>query len=311
MEIRDVDELAVLLDSCISRVKWRLRPSAKRRLETDILALCSGLRAVVMVDYGGRMPVLQDHLCGLICLMRKESSMLLHLRIMVIEDMIYIVHVAGLTELSNLSLQQQLHFVDLEVDPPQLLQTSLMYSQSEFRRVQQLFSSIFSSDAVVDPSHNATPPSIMPKSELIEYKAVNVTCVADSAASQQFEIFDLSNCLRDTQITIPSLNGWLLGYPVVYLFRKENAANAMYNLSTKYLHIYKIIISRQRMPNRKDSEEELMSFSVPYALSLAGDKEFWAEAFLARLQAKLEACKQVWSRIRLEVTECHPQAIVL
>lgn len=34
MELRDCEELLKVLDSCLSRIKWRLRPLARRRLET-------------------------------------------------------------------------------------------------------------------------------------------------------------------------------------------------------------------------------------------------------------------------------------
>lgn len=37
---------------------------------------------------------------------------------------------------------------------------------------------------------------------------------------------------------------WLLGYPVVYLFGKEHIDRAIYNLSTKSLHIFQIFICR-------------------------------------------------------------------
>lgn len=37
---------------------------------------------------------------------------------------------------------------------------------------------------------------------------------------------------------------WLLGYPVVYLFGKNQIADAIYNLSTKSLHIFQMFISR-------------------------------------------------------------------
>jgi len=45
------------------------------------------------------------------------------LRVMVIEDMIYIVHAKGLAEhaLSSLNSQQNLLFVDLQHDPPKVL----------------------------------------------------------------------------------------------------------------------------------------------------------------------------------------------
>ncbi|KAL0918871.1 hypothetical protein M5K25_010917 [Dendrobium thyrsiflorum] len=271
MDIRDAEEILSLLDACISIIKWRLRPSAKRRLETgstphasrlfisiflqylhplfgffshyvsvgfnftelahnpipDVLALCTRLRAVVMVDYGGKMPELQDHLCALMSSMHKERlfsqqimegskltvfllqecTLLLPLRIMVIEDMIYMVHVEGIAELSNLSLQQQLHFVDLEVDPPQLLlQTNQTPSMSEFVSLQKLFSSIFPCDAVVDTIHVATPLSVNPRVEVSEYNN-NVVSIADTATSQPCGIFDLTSFLKDTQITIPGLNG--------------------------------------------------------------------------------------------------------
>ncbi|KAF5949537.1 hypothetical protein HYC85_011530 [Camellia sinensis] len=55
----------------------------------------------------------------------------------------------------------------------------------------------------------------------------------------------------------------------------------------------------------------LNSFSVPYDLSLEGSSEPWAVAFLARVQAKWERCKQVWGSLHMEVNGCYPQAIVL
>lgn len=48
---------------------WEIRLS-------DVLALCTRLRAVVMIDYGGKMPELQDHLCALISFMRKVSLLM-------------------------------------------------------------------------------------------------------------------------------------------------------------------------------------------------------------------------------------------
>ncbi|PKA55790.1 hypothetical protein AXF42_Ash012082 [Apostasia shenzhenica] len=247
MELQDVEEIFDLLDSCILRIKWRLRPSSKRRLGTDFLALCTGLRAVVMVDYGGKMPELQDRLCDLLSLMCKECAILLSLRILVIDDMIYIIHSEGHTELSNLSLEQRLLFVDLEVDPPQLLlPTNQTMAVSEFLSVQKLFLSLFPDDAFPNPLHRASSPAMVPEAELSVCKATNVARIADPAAHHSCEIIDLTSCLRDAQITIPALNGWLLGYPVVYLFRKEHATDAVYNLSTKNLHIYRIIICRLR-----------------------------------------------------------------
>lgn len=282
MEIEpiNVDETPNQLDSCLSRIRWRLRSTSKRRLQTDILALCTKLRPVVMIDYGGKMPELQANLCALLSLMKKESTNFLPLRVMVIEDMIYIVHMIELSEytLATLSLQIQIQFIDLERDPPRMvLQSDENPVVSELLAIQKIFSDEFPTD-------------------------IN--------QGQIPEIIDLSEAVKESQITLPTINGWLLGYPVVYLFSKDNAADATCNLSTKSLHIYQIIISRNLKSGIKTSEE-LTSFTVPCDLSLGEDKEPWAEVFFARLMEKFEACRHVWTDMKMEVNQCYPQSIVL
>lgn len=58
----------------------------------------------------------------------QESSIFKHLRVMVIDDMIYLIHVEELAELvkSTLNSEVELHFVDIEQDPPKVL-NALMY----------------------------------------------------------------------------------------------------------------------------------------------------------------------------------------
>lgn len=299
MEIGDAEEMLRLLDSSISTMKWKLRSSSKRRLKTDILALCTGLRAVIMVDYGGKMPELQDNLYDLLRLMRKEFSILIPLKVMVIEDMIYIVHSKGLAEhaLRSLSLQPQLLFVDVEQDPPKMLLDKENIVVLELLAIQKLFSSKFSADDV--------------NAESSECKAVDPSSVSEHTASQPFEIIDLSSTVESTQLTLPTLNGWLLGYPVVYLFRKDNAADSLYNLSVKSLNMYKIIVRRKQIPGRESFDEELMSFTVPCDLSLRMEKEPWAEAFLSSMLVRFERCRQVWADMRMEAYEFHSQSVVL
>ena len=52
----------------------------------------------------------------------QQSPIFEHLKVMVIEDMIYLIHVKGLSEYvrSSLSLEVPLLFVDLEPDPPKV-----------------------------------------------------------------------------------------------------------------------------------------------------------------------------------------------
>ncbi|KAL7617712.1 hypothetical protein Lser_V15G02938 [Lactuca serriola] len=281
MEV-DISEVLRVLDFSLSRTNWRLRASSKRRLETDILALCTGMRPVIMIDYGGKMPELRERLCSFLKLNKEESSIFENLRVMVIEDMIYLIHVKAIADFmkSTINKDVKLHFVDLEHDPPKMIpevETSSIGAQ--FISLQKLFSSFFSTDVITN--------------------------------NDVSDFIDLTHFMQDTLITLPTLNGWLLGYPVVYIFGKDHIEDAVYNLSTKSLHLFNIFVQRNSSSSKKPSEEELMSFSVPYDLSIDGDNEVWAEVFLVGMRAKWEECKNVWGSLRMEVSATYPQAIAL
>ncbi|KAK1379313.1 putative Calmodulin [Heracleum sosnowskyi] len=272
----------------LSSMKWRLRPSSKRRLQTDILALCSRMRGVIMLDYGGKMPELKDQLCALIRLCHKESSIFKHLRVMVIDDMIYLIHVEGLAELvkSTLNSEVELHFVDIEQDPPKMITKAENSSiGKELIAVQELFALAFPNDAA--------------DRDYLQCQTTDTLTTSESSTNTS-EFIDLSSCMQDTLVTVPTLNGWLLGYPVVYLFSRERISDAIYNLSTQSLHIYRILVTRNETSMKESRQEELMSFSVPYDLSVEGSEEAWATTFMAAMQAKLEESRQFWGSMKLE-----------
>ncbi|XP_023638384.1 uncharacterized protein LOC17886253 isoform X2 [Capsella rubella] len=267
MEVPSSEELLQFMSSCLTQIKWRLKAASKRRLEIDVLALCTGMRPVVMIDYGGKMPELQDRLLSLLELVQEGLPVFKDLKVMVIEDMIYLINVRRLPKFmveqskdSNLGMQ--------------------------LRSIQKLFSSTF-------PLENSN----------------NDTTTANS--SQSSLCIDLSCCLQDTKVTIPTLNGWLLDYPVVYLFGTDHIEEAIYNLSTKSLRIFKVLVCRNGTTEKDSHLEELTSFSVPYDLSTEGSKEVWAETFLEKMSSRWEECKHVWRSLDLQVSECYPQAIVL
>lgn len=294
-------EVLRVLESSLSRTNWRLRASSRRRLETDILALCTGMRPVIMIDYGGKMPELRERLCAFLKINQEESSIFENLRIMVIEDMIYLIHVKGLADLIKLTINKELelHFVDLEQDPPKMM-VDIEGSSigAQFISLQKMFSSVFCTDEV------ANDVSECSKDSTSNDKSCRVTY-------QPSEFIDLSHFMQDTLVTVPTLNGWLLGYPVVYIFGKDHIEDAVYNLSTKSLHLFNVFVRRNSSSSKKPPQEELMSFSVPYELSIDGDNEVWAEAFLVRIRAKWEECKNVWGSLRMEVSATYPQAIAL
>ncbi|XP_019165623.1 PREDICTED: uncharacterized protein LOC109161605 [Ipomoea nil] len=296
----EAEEIVRVLESSLSQIKWRLKLSSKRRLETDILALCTEMRPVVMVDYGGKMPELQERLCAFLKHCRNESSAFEFLQVMVIEDMIYLIHLRAFEEFvkSSLNLEREFLFIDLEHDPPKMI-TRAEESPAivELVLAQKLFSSHFS-EGKINSNH-------------LGHCSTDFTANNKPTSSQSSDFIDLSNCIKETEVTIPTLNGWLLGYPVVYLFGKDHIEDAIYNLSTKSLHLFQILVCRNGAHNDRSQsqKEELLSFSVPYELSLEGSDEPWAQAFLAHMQAGLKKCDQVWSSLRMEVVGCYPQAI--
>lgn len=304
MEVGVLEEILRVFESSISQIKWRLKPPSKRRLETDILALCTETRPVIMVDYGGKMPELQERLCAFLKHCKKESSVFEHLRVMVIEDMIYLIQVRALADFvkSSLNLEIEMLFVDLEKDPPKMItQVEKSSAALELLSAQKLFASVFSADGLnSDPLPNHG----------IDLTANAGSSLSEPVTSASSELIDLSCCLQTCQVTVPTLNGWLLGYPVVYLFGKEHIDRAIYNLSTKSLHIFQIFIGRGHASS-KGSRQELMSFTVPFDLSSEGSNEPWAKAFLARMLGRWERCKHFWGSLQMEVSGCYPQAIVL
>ncbi|XP_024984334.1 uncharacterized protein LOC112520266 isoform X2 [Cynara cardunculus var. scolymus] len=299
MEAVDMLEAMRVLDSSLSRINWRLRASSRRRLETDILALCTGMRPVIMIDYGGKMPELRERLCAFLKLTQEESSIFENLRVMVIEDMIYLIHIRGLADLIKLTInkEQEVHFIDLERDPPKIITEIERCSiGAQFVSLQKLFSSVFcANDDVLGCGRGSTSNAESSDCQL-------------PVSPQPSDFIDLSHFMQDTLVTVPTLNGWLLGYPVVYIFGKDHIEDAVYNLSTKSLHLFNIFVCSS---SGKRPQEELMSFSVPYDLSIDGEDEPWAEAFLVRVKAKWEGCKHVWGSLKMEVSSTYPQAIAL
>ncbi|XP_043696200.1 uncharacterized protein LOC122646674 [Telopea speciosissima] len=305
MEVSELDDALKVVHSSVSQIKWKLKPAAKRRLDIDILALCTGLRPVVMIDYGGKMPELQERLCTVFQLSQKESLVLQPLRVMVIEDMIYLIHVGGLAEFveSSLNSEIKIHFVDLQQDPPKMvIQTEQNLVATELKEIQKFFLSVFSVDG--------TNKDLLPCAREV-HPVDGKSPVGGVIASQCSEFIDLSDCMQDTHVTVPTLNGWLLGYPVVYLFDRDHIADAIYNLSTKSLRLFKVSVCRNGISGKGSHQEELMSFSVPYDLSMGGKNESWADDFLAHLLMKFEKCKHAWRDLQMDVSECYPQAIVL
>ncbi|KAL6532136.1 hypothetical protein OROGR_014106 [Orobanche gracilis] len=227
-----------------------------------------------------------------------ESSFFELLHVMVIDDMVYLIQVRALADFikSSLSMETALLFLDLENDPPKMMtQADKSSEMMQLLSAQKLLSSAFHADRII--------------SNLLQRHDI---CTTSSSIGESQKLVDLSCCLQESHVTIPTLNGWLLGYPVIYLFGKDHIEQAVYNLSTKCLHIYQIYVNRVNSSSKGCRKEELMSFTVPYELSMEGSNEPWAESFLAQMRVRWENnCKHVWESLHMEVIGSYPQPIAL
>ncbi|CAN6167640.1 unnamed protein product [Urochloa humidicola] len=301
-----------VVEACAVRIRWRLRPGSKRRLLNDILFLCTGLRPVVLMDYGGTMPQLQENLCSLLHHARQETSILNPLRVMVINDMLYLIHVKGLAEHASPKArsQHQLAFVDLEKSCCKLLiDIETNDTVLELVSIQERFSAKYPVDTAVDM--HVTRPGITKEMSGVPERTIDAECTENHVDNRTLLVVDLSAFLETAQIALPSLNGWLLGYPVTYLFRNGSADAATQNLSKHSLHIYRVYVCGSCQSGAKQSEEELMSFSVPCCVSMKRDEEPWAKSFIARMSEKLRRCNQVWASMRLEIEVFQSQSQVI
>ncbi|XP_015696548.2 uncharacterized protein LOC102722423 isoform X2 [Oryza brachyantha] len=277
----EYEEMLRVVEACAARIRWRLRPQSKRRLLNDIMFLCTRLRPVVLMDYGGTMPELQENLCSLLHHARQETSILSPLRVMVIKDMLYLIHAKGLAEHAspNARSQHQLAFVDLGKS-----YTEENDNVHEFVSIQDLFSAKFPVDAALEIPEGTT----------------DTDCSGSCTADRISLVIDLTASI-ESALALPSLNGWLLGYPVIYLFCNGSAEIATQNLSKHSLHIYRIYAVRHRPSAAKQSEQELMSFSVPIDMSTKRDEEPWAKSFLCYMNEKIKQCNHVWASIWMEI----------
>ncbi|WVZ65558.1 hypothetical protein U9M48_014900 [Paspalum notatum var. saurae] len=238
----------------------------------------------------------------------QETSILNPLRVMVISDMLYLIHVKGLAEHAspNTRSQQQLAFVDLEKSCCKLLTTiEANDTVLELLSIQDQFSAKFP----VDPP--AVQPGITKQMSGLPERTIDAECTDNHIDDRTLFVVDLSAFLETSQISLPSLNGWLLGYPVTYLFHNGSAETAVQNLSKHYLHIYRVYVCRSYQSGAKQLEEELMSFSVPCGVSMKRDEEPWAKSFIARMNEKLRQCNQVWASMRLEVEVFQSQSQII
>uniref|UniRef100_R7W8B7 Uncharacterized protein n=1 Tax=Aegilops tauschii TaxID=37682 RepID=R7W8B7_AEGTA len=171
----------------------------------------------------------------------------------------------------------------------------------ELLSIQDRFAATFPLEADVEPE------TTQQKSRLPE-RATDVERTGISIPDTTSLVVDLSAFLEGTQMALPSLNG-------IYVVRFglfHEYASCRYSRKNFLLALILVIsYCRNRHSDSKQSEEELLSFSVPCDISMKREEEPWAKSFLARVNGKLERCSQVWASVRLEIEVFQSQSGVI
>ena len=93
---------------------------------------------------------------------------------------------------------------------------------------------------------------------------------SSTTASRIPPVLYLDGILKSQALTMPTVNGWLLGYPVTYVVPDEDAATRIQRiLSCSTLLVYSIFIMDGEHALKQDNDDRwvLSSFSIPASLT--------------------------------------------
>ncbi|KAI5062094.1 hypothetical protein GOP47_0022633 [Adiantum capillus-veneris] len=243
-----------------------------------------------MVDYALGVRNLQDQLCRLLDLLAPEVVLISCLKVMRFDDVVYLIHVENLTALMNGSLNRsvQLEFIVLDDTVARFaLSSEKDEALNEFASFTTFFLSKVSN---VSESTSGHPSSS--------------TC----------GLIDLGSSELWCEAALPTLNGWILGYPVIYYFKKENVSKAVRTLSVSALLQFKILIQSSVAFQTSEVQGQkgifamhsLTSFTMPSELNSERVAEEWASS----LQEKVKNSR-FWRSLELQVVSQICPTVVL
>jgi len=301
-------EEAARLVGAVQAAASRCRPAKRvwEHLARDVLALLGGLRPCFMIDYAVLPPEFLD---ALVAALRRESpDPAADLHVLEIDGCFYPCKLAALLA----ALEAQLSARFAEFPALVVLSTEPAVASTELRaqlaaRLAPLAGAL---RAALDRGAGHTLEGRQPCGGgwLIRVEDALGRSLTDPAG------------LRAADPLLPTINGWLLQYPVVYVVTPENASSAAAALSSAGLALFEM-----RMPCAAVSwggagrggmdgsqPDVLYGYSAPAALAdaVAAHDELGA---LRRRLADSEGSGGcgVWGQPRLEVTARPPGPVAL
>lgn len=131
---------------------------------------------------------------------------------------------------------------------------------------------------------------------------------------EERHIWDLDSIVNSSELPLPTINGWMLGYPIVYHFSKDKGQEAAATLSSNQLNRFCVFlqcnalaITENVLGQRGEDQNLLLSFTCPSPLSSRESKEEWVQIWF-NSQTKIS---QVWESPHLSCTLQPMQSIAL
>eukprot|EP00850_Spirogloea_muscicola_P011429 SM000071S21053 [mRNA] locus=s71:186908:189065:+ [translate_table: standard] len=245
-----------------------------RRLAYDLLCLCSGMRATVMLDY---MCIHPSQLAAVLANLFQRIRISLSLGVMYMGGCSYVYHEKNLLSTGQATLDG-LHFT-----------TNFVVLTAQGAKF-------------ADPEQHK-----FIHEQLVHFLAHLSSSLSDMPAQGggvAGQYLDLEGYCQEGQLLLPTLNGWLLGYPVVYYFRKQQE-DAVTGLSYVNLLQLKLMLPSKLLrsgpvltKNDADSVDLdiLLSFTVPSALCPAGSDSPWARFLLTEYCNRQGKTAQLWDK---------------
>eukprot|EP00850_Spirogloea_muscicola_P008533 SM000045S16278 [mRNA] locus=s45:614056:617886:+ [translate_table: standard] len=212
-----------------------------RRLAYDLLCLCSGMRATVMLDY---MCIKPSQLAVLLADLFQRIRISLSLGVMYMGACSYVYHYKNLLSTGQATLDGlafTTNFVVLTAEGAKVSTRTQSPVLLLLQSADGTISSIPRSQQFADPEQHD-----FIHEQLVHFLA-HMSSSFDDMPAQAGRIagqyLDLEGYCQEGQLPLPTLNGWLLGYPVVYYFKKQQE-DAVTGLSYVNLLQLKLMLPR-------------------------------------------------------------------
>jgi Domain of unknown function (DUF4504) len=270
-----------ILKSDFPKDTYRRLASASGNLLQDISAVVSGLRPSFLLDYLVIEPIyLTSVVRTVLALFPRELAKQQGLCILTLDDCCLITNLKPFQEGHT---PQHPLFIEFDTNAQGAGMTARWASEEEQTAMQ---------------------------SKLVAVTRAVLAQLPSASSRTHVPIINLDLILQNVGLTMPTLNGWFLGYPVTYAVHDmSNAESASRCLSTTTLKLYSVFTRLHKTTHLEKSLKKqnapLFAFSLPVNLVESDKwrerKQEWEESLRNRHKKAISA-EIPWDPLRIEET---------